>query len=59
LWLKSSIKCVVHLQGGSVAILAAMARPDYFKGVILIGPLIIPDRKAATPFKVCIVEESV
>ncbi|XP_045178920.2 monoglyceride lipase-like [Mercenaria mercenaria] len=41
-----------HSMGGTIAVLAAMARPKFFSGVVLIGPLVTPDRKAATPFKI-------
>lgn len=41
-----------HSMGGAISVLAAMARPKFFAGVVLIGPLIMPDPKAATPFKV-------
>lgn len=40
------------LQGGAISLLAGIQRPSYFAGVVLIGPLVIPDRKTATPFKV-------
>lgn len=43
-----------HSMGGAIAVLAAMTRPQYFSGVVLIGPLIIPDRKSATPWKVAV-----
>ncbi|XP_060574217.1 monoglyceride lipase-like [Ruditapes philippinarum] len=43
-----------HSMGGAISVLAAMARPTFFSGVILIGPLITPDRKAATPFKIAL-----
>ncbi|XP_052242465.1 monoglyceride lipase-like [Dreissena polymorpha] len=41
-----------HSMGGAVSILAAMSKPNYFKGVVLIGPAITPDKDSATCFKV-------
>ncbi|XP_052781159.1 monoglyceride lipase-like [Mya arenaria] len=41
-----------HSMGGTISVLTAMSRPDFFKGVVLIAPLIVPDKKAASPWKV-------
>lgn len=41
-----------HSMGGAVSILAAISKPNYFKGILLIGPLITPDKKSATPWKI-------
>ena len=37
-----------------MAILAAMARPKFFKGVVLVAPLVMLDKKAASPVTVSI-----
>ncbi|KAL5014140.1 hypothetical protein ScPMuIL_008410 [Solemya velum] len=41
-----------HSMGGTIAILIGVERPDYFKGIILIGAAIVPDPKAASPLKI-------
>ncbi|XP_046570972.1 monoglyceride lipase-like isoform X1 [Haliotis rubra] len=43
-----------HSMGGTIAIKSAMERPDFFKGVILISPAVIPDPNVATPVKVTV-----
>lgn len=41
-----------HSMGGAISILSALQKPQYFKGVILIGPCIIANPEQATPFKI-------
>ncbi|KAK3594791.1 hypothetical protein CHS0354_037799 [Potamilus streckersoni] len=41
-----------HSMGGCLSIMAGLEQPDYFQGMILIAPAIIPDRNAASPFKI-------
>ncbi|CAL4130043.1 unnamed protein product, partial [Meganyctiphanes norvegica] len=38
-----------HSMGGMIAVRTAMERPDYFKGVVLMGPLLVPNPTEATP----------
>ncbi|KAF8790398.1 monoglyceride lipase-like [Argiope bruennichi] len=40
-----------HSMGGAISILAALRKPDYFKGIILIGPAVATNPEVATPFK--------
>ena len=39
-------------KGGTIAIIAAIEKPDYFTGIVLIGPAVIPDPTMVTPVKV-------
>ena len=39
-------------QGGSVTLLAVLSKPDMFKGMVLIGPNIVPSAESTTTFKV-------
>lgn len=39
-------------QGGAIAIIAAIERPDFFDGMILIASAVVTDQEIATPFKV-------
>ncbi|XP_063425360.1 monoglyceride lipase-like [Mytilus trossulus] len=41
-----------HSMGGTISVLCGLERPDYFNGVILIGPALIPSPDAASPVKV-------
>lgn len=41
-----------HSMGGAIAIKSAMQRPDFFRGVILVGPAISVNPEVATPLKV-------
>lgn len=41
-----------HSMGGMITIKAAMARPKYFAGVVLMGPLIVANSEEATPSKI-------
>lgn len=43
---------VGHSMGGMIAIRTAMARPQFFKGVVLMGPLIRANAAEATPLKI-------
>lgn len=43
---------VGHSMGGLITILTAMEQPDLVQGLVLMGPLVEPDPKMATPFKV-------
>lgn len=40
-----------HSMGGAISILAALKKPGYFKGVILIGPAVTTNPELTTPFK--------
>ncbi|CAL4065820.1 unnamed protein product, partial [Meganyctiphanes norvegica] len=46
------IYIVAHSMGGMIAIRTALARPKYFKGLVLMGPLIKPPPNEATPAKI-------
>ncbi|XP_054708604.1 monoglyceride lipase-like isoform X2 [Uloborus diversus] len=41
-----------HSMGGAISILSASRKPEYFKGVVLIGPCIATNPDLATPLKV-------
>ncbi|XP_052086433.1 monoglyceride lipase-like [Mytilus californianus] len=41
-----------HSMGGTISVLCGLERPDYFNGVILIGPALIPSPDAASPVKI-------
>lgn len=43
---------VGHSMGGMIAIRTAMARPELFRGVVLMGPLIRANESEATPLKI-------
>ncbi|XP_041348607.1 monoglyceride lipase-like [Gigantopelta aegis] len=43
-----------HSMGGAMAILCALERPEFFKGIILIAPAIIVSPAAVSPLKVFI-----
>lgn len=43
---------VGHSMGGMIAIRTAMTRPQYFKGVVLMGPLIRANPSEATPVRI-------
>ncbi|KAK3876087.1 hypothetical protein Pcinc_019099 [Petrolisthes cinctipes] len=43
---------VGHSMGGMIAIKSGMARPDYFSGLVLMGPLIKANASEATPTKI-------
>ena len=43
---------VFVLQGGTIAILAALERPNYFNGIITSAPLVIPTNGFPSKFKV-------
>ncbi|KAL4217445.1 hypothetical protein ACF0H5_023895 [Mactra antiquata] len=45
---------VGHSMGGAISVLAGLKRPSFFAGIVLIGPLLIADRKTATPFKIAV-----
>ncbi|RUS71858.1 hypothetical protein EGW08_020380 [Elysia chlorotica] len=38
-----------HSMGGAITIIAALDRPDYFKGVVLIGPVVTDDQEEVGP----------
>ncbi|KAK3800503.1 hypothetical protein RRG08_043821 [Elysia crispata] len=38
-----------HSMGGAVTIISALDRPDYFKGVVLIGPVVTNDQNEVGP----------
>ncbi|OQV23119.1 putative Monoglyceride lipase [Hypsibius exemplaris] len=40
---------VGHSMGGAIALLAGLQQPQLFRGIILIGPLVVPDPEIATP----------
>ncbi|PRD25187.1 UNVERIFIED_CONTAM: Mgll [Trichonephila clavipes] len=40
-----------HSMGGAISILAALKKPTYFKGVVLIGPAIATNPEVTTPWK--------
>ncbi|GFU33589.1 monoglyceride lipase [Nephila pilipes] len=40
-----------HSMGGAISILAALKKPDFFNGVILIGPAVTTNPEVTTPFK--------
>ncbi|XP_013395120.1 monoglyceride lipase isoform X2 [Lingula anatina] len=40
-----------HSLGGAMAITATLERPDYFRGMILIAPSVVPHPDNVTPFK--------
>ncbi|XP_076469652.1 monoglyceride lipase-like isoform X2 [Babylonia areolata] len=39
-------------QGGAISIVAAMERPDYFAGMVLIAPAVMADPNSVTPLRV-------
>ncbi|ESN91723.1 hypothetical protein HELRODRAFT_96384 [Helobdella robusta] len=41
-----------HSMGGLITILTTLRAPDLFSGIILSGPGIVPNKEAATPFKI-------
>uniref|UniRef100_A0A2C9L765 Serine aminopeptidase S33 domain-containing protein n=1 Tax=Biomphalaria glabrata TaxID=6526 RepID=A0A2C9L765_BIOGL len=41
-----------HSMGGAVSILAAMDRPEYFTGVVLIAPCVTPEQDTVGPVKI-------
>ncbi|KAH9508162.1 hypothetical protein Btru_054903, partial [Bulinus truncatus] len=41
-----------HSMGGAVSILAAMERPEYFTGVVLIAPCVTPEQDTVGPVKI-------
>jgi len=43
-----------HSMGGLVSILTALEKPDLWNGVVLSGPLLVPDPDVATPSKMAI-----
>ncbi|CAL1535155.1 unnamed protein product [Lymnaea stagnalis] len=43
---------VGHSMGGAVSIVAALDRPDYFTGVVLIAPCVTPEQDTAGPIKI-------
>lgn len=43
---------IAHSMGGLIALRTVIARPHYFKGVLLMGPLIKPPPNEATPTKI-------
>ena len=45
------LSIIGHSMGGLITVNAAMAEPDLFKSIVLMGPLIKMDPKIATPFK--------
>ncbi|GIX93315.1 monoglyceride lipase [Caerostris darwini] len=49
----SDLDCFIcgHSMGGAISILSALRKPEYFKGVVLIGPAIATNPEIATPFK--------
>ncbi|XP_033746022.1 monoglyceride lipase-like [Pecten maximus] len=48
---KTPVFLIGHSMGGAISVLSAMARPQYFTGVILIGPAIQPSPGAISPIK--------
>ncbi|XP_055958475.1 monoglyceride lipase [Patella vulgata] len=50
----ADIPCFIigHSMGGAISIMAAMKRPTFFKGVVLIAPAIIPSPDAVSPLKI-------
>lgn len=38
-----------HSMGGMIAVRTAMEQPNYFQGVVLMGPLLVPNPSDATP----------
>ncbi|XP_021369901.1 monoglyceride lipase-like isoform X2 [Mizuhopecten yessoensis] len=49
---KTPVFLLGHSMGGAISVLSAMAKPEYFTGVILIGPAIQPSPEAISPIKV-------
>jgi len=49
-----SLYLLGHSMGGLVSILTALEKPDLWTGVVLSGPLLVPDPDLATPSKVAI-----
>lgn len=45
------LSIIGHSMGGLISVYAAMAEPNLFKSVVLMGPLIKPDPNVATPIK--------
>lgn len=43
-----------HSMGGAISILSALRKPQYFKGVILIGPAVATNPELTTPFKIAV-----
>ncbi|XP_076469651.1 monoglyceride lipase-like isoform X1 [Babylonia areolata] len=41
-----------HSMGGAISIVAAMERPDYFAGMVLIAPAVMADPNSVTPLRV-------
>ncbi|XP_059140791.1 monoglyceride lipase-like [Physella acuta] len=41
-----------HSMGGAVAILAALDHPEYFRGVVLIGPCVTPEQDTVGPVRI-------
>ncbi|KAK7496638.1 hypothetical protein BaRGS_00012045 [Batillaria attramentaria] len=41
-----------HSMGGAISIIAGMEKPEYFNGIILIAPAVIPDPHTVSPTKI-------
>ncbi|CAL1291114.1 unnamed protein product [Larinioides sclopetarius] len=50
------LECFIcgHSMGGAISILSALRKPEYFKGVVLIGPAVVTNPEVATPFKTAV-----
>ncbi|XP_060081377.1 monoglyceride lipase-like [Ylistrum balloti] len=48
---KTPIFLIGHSMGGAISVLSAMSRPDYFTGVVLLGPAIQASPGAISPIK--------
>ncbi|XP_069101613.1 monoglyceride lipase-like [Argopecten irradians] len=49
---KTPVFIVGHSMGGAISVLSAMSRPQYFTGVVLIGPAIQASPGAISPIKI-------
>ena len=45
------LSIIGHSMGGLSTVYAAMAEPNIFKSIVLVGPLIKPDPNVATPIR--------